>query len=230
MKNLLFLAALLCSGLLTAQVTQGRATFDKMTLEALQMTIDADYKEVADAWEDFFDDRYEIDFDKKDKDRDNITTYAEDAIVPLVSPSSANYYANFSGNDEVTRVSFAVSFGENDVMTKRTHTKSYDAARAIMTEFRTKFYTDYFDKRLEDARDDLADIRDDSQDASEDAKKARRKIEKYEDKINKYQRKIEDLKEEVGDELETAEEKAVRARQLEDRVRELERLRARYIQ
>jgi hypothetical protein len=214
---------------LTAQVKDARVEFDKTTMEALQMDIDADYKEVADVWENFWDDRYDVDFDKLDKDRGSIAMSAEQATVPIISPKNANLFAKTGGTEESCRVSFAIAYTANDVVTEDAHPKAYSAARAIMLEFRTFFYTQYFDEKLSDARDDLEDIRDDSSDASKDAKKARGKIKKYEEKIAKYRDKIDKMREEVGDELETAEEKANRAKELEQKIRKLEQLRARYL-
>jgi len=214
---------------LSAQVKTARTEFDKTTMEAMQIDIDADYKTVADVWEDFWEDRYEVDFDKLDKDRSSLAMLAEQASVPIISQKNADLYAKVGGTDESSRVSFAVAYTVNDVVTNETHPKSFQAASAIMLEFRTFFYTQYFDEKLSEARDDLDDIRDDSSDASKDAEKARSKIKKYEDKIAKYQDKIEKMREEVGDELETAEEKAARAKELEKKVRELERMRAKYL-
>ena len=230
MKLLFPICALLLSlSSLNAQVTDGRVTYDKSTFESLRLDIDADYKEVADEWEDFCKARYDVDFDKLDKDRGSIAMNAEQAIVPLVSSKNANLFSKVTGSDTRAEVALAVTFTENDVVTRSTHTESYDAAKAIMMEFRTYFYSQYFDDKLEEARDELNDMRDDSTDDSKDAQKARKKIEKYEEKIAKYERKIQDMREEVGDELESAEDKAQRARELESRVRELERMRAKYL-
>lgn len=229
MKYLLILLSTAFTFSLFAQVSTARTEFDKTTMEALRMDIDADYKKVADVWEEFWDDRYEVDFDKLDKDRGSIALKADQASVPIISQKNADLYAKVGGTDESSRVSFAISYTANDIVTKDVHPKAFTAAKAIMLEFRTFFYTQYFDEKLSEARDNLGDIRDDSTDASKDAEKARAKIKKYEDKIAKYQNKIEKMREEVGDELETAEEKAKRAKELEQKVRELERLRAKYV-
>lgn len=229
MKYLLILLFATFSYSIAAQVRTGPTEFDKTTMEALQMDIDADYKVVADVWEDFWDDRYDVDFDKLDKDRGSIAFKAEQASVPIISQKNADLFAKVGGTVESSRLSFAISFTVNDVVTMQAHPKSFEAAKAIMLEFRTFFYTSYFDKKLEEAREDLEDIRDDSSDASKDAEKARSKIKKYEDKIAKYRDKIDKMREEVGDELETAEEKALRAQELENRIRDLVRMKAKYV-
>jgi len=229
MKYLATLIALFVSLTGTAQITTGMAQYDKQTFESMSMTIDADYEVVADKWEDFWKDRYDVDFDKLDKDRGSFAMMADQASVPLISTKNANLFAKVSGTETKSEVDFAIAFTNNDVVTMKSHEKSFIAAKAIMSEFRTWFYTDYFDGRLEEARDELADMRDDRQDDSKDAAKARKKIKKYEEKIADYERKIEKMRTEVGDELESAEDKAKRAKELESRVRELERMRSRYL-
>jgi len=229
MKYLLIILSAIFAFPLSAQVGSARVEFDKTTMESLQMDIDASYKEVADVWENFWEDRYEVDFDKLDKDRGAIALKAEQASVPIISQKNADLFAKIGGTEESSRVSFAIAYTVNDVVTESAHPKAFTAARAIMLEFRTFFYTQYFDTKLSAAREDLEDIRDDSSDASKDAEKARKKIEKYEDKIAKYQDKIEKMREEVGDELETAEEKAKRAKELEQKIRKIEQMRARYV-
>lgn len=229
MKNFLILLAVIVALPMFAQVKTARTEFDKTTMESLRMDIDADYKEVADRWKDFWDDRYDVDFDKLDKDRNSITLKAEQAVVPIISAKNADLFAKFGGTDESAKLSFAVAFTANDIVTETMHPRSFTAAQAIMLEFRTFFYTKYFDEKLEAAREDLRDIRDDGSDANKDAKKARSEIKKLEDKIAKYQDKIDEMRKELSDELETAEEKAKRAKELEKKVRDLERLRARYV-
>ncbi|TXF88582.1 hypothetical protein FUA23_14030 [Neolewinella aurantiaca] len=229
MKYLFILLFTAYGFMLNAQVKSGITEFDKTSMSSLSMDLDADYEEVADVWEDFWKDRYDVDFDKLNKNRSSISYEAEQAVVPIISQKNADLYAKFGGTTESARVSFAIAYTANDVVTEEAHPKQYEAARAIMLEFRTFFYTQYFDEKLEKAREDLDDIRDDSSDASKDAEKARSKIEKYESKIEKYQEKIEKMRNEVGSDLETAEEKAKRAQELESKVRELERLRARYV-
>jgi|GEM_PF-2081647 len=229
MKNLFLLLLFISGASLCAQVTSRSVEFDKSNFDALQITIDADYEVVADVWEDFWEERYDVDFDKLDKDRASIALKADQASVPIISQKNADLFSKIGGTKEKATVSFAVTFTENDVVTRKTHAKSYDASEAIMTEFRTFFYTRYFDEKLEKARKELDDTRDDSSDDSKDAAKARRKIEKYEDKIEKLKSKIEDERREVGDELESAEMKARKAKELQERVRELEKMRARYL-
>lgn len=227
---LVLLLPLTASAQRGAQLRDVRTSYDKnISMESVEMIIDASVDEVSDRWEDFWDDRYDVDVDKLDKDKQSISFLGEQVSLPLVSSKNFDLYSKIGGTDEQVRVAMSVAYSANDVVSRDSHRESYEAVGAIMNEFRTYFYSTYFDEKLEEAREDLDDIRDDSADASKDAEKARKKIEKYEKKIEKYREKIEETREEVGDELETAEEKAARAKELEERVRELERMRAKYL-
>lgn len=229
MKNIFILLLTVCSSTVFGQITSAPTQFKKMNFDALRMTIDADYEVVAESWEDFWDERYDVDFDKLNKDKSSISFLAEQAVMPIISEKNANLYGKVGGTDISSTVSFAIAYTENDVVTRISYPRSYEAAEVVMLEFRTYFYTRYYDEKLSAVRGELEDLRDDSSDASDDADKARRKIEKYEAKIRKYQEKIDKERENVGEELETAEEKAARARELERELRELERNRARYL-
>ena len=93
MKNLLLLLALAFTIGLNAQITSRSVQFDKMNFEALQTNIDANYETVADVWEDFWEERYDVDFDKLDKDKASITFKAEQASVPLISQKNADLFS-----------------------------------------------------------------------------------------------------------------------------------------
>ncbi len=230
MRQLLFLLLFSCTAGLTAQISEGMATYDDINLQSLRMTIDAPADEVEERWEEFWEDRYDIDIDKLDKDRNSLAYLAEQVRLPLVSSKNVNLYSKVSDVDNRSDVALAFAYNESDVITRGSHPDSYRAAEAIMNEFRTLFYQQHFDEMIAEVRDDLEDVRDDGRDDSKDAEKARRKIEKYKDKIADYEQKIVDLREEVGEELDSSEEMAARATELERKLRDLEQQRSRYVQ
>ena len=229
MRLLSIFTLLLITNALSAQVQSAMTTYDDQTFPSLRLTLDAPAEEVGEQWEDFLDDRYDVDIDRLDKDRNSMAYRAEQVVLPLVGQKNLDIYTKVTDVDNRTDVALALAYTAEDVVTKQAYPDAYSAAEAILNEFRTAFYTKYFDDQLADARDDLEDMRDDSQDDSKDAEKARRKIAKYRDKIDKYEERIIDLREEVGDELESSEDKALRAAELENRVREIERRRATYL-
>ena len=226
---LLFITSGFAAAQQTATVTDGTTTYDKKTLPSMSIQLDAPVEVVYDIWDDFWDERYDIDIDRTDKDGDNIAYLAEQVPLRSLGDKNLDVYSSVDGDEQRSMVNLSLAYAENDVITRTNHQADYGTASAILDEFRTYFYQRYFDEQLSDTRDELADLRDDSQDASEDAEKARKKIAKYEDKIEKYRRKIEDTREEVGDELQTAEEKSERVRALEAQLQDLERARKQYL-
>ena len=230
MRFLSLLLCFTCTLTATAQISEGMATYDDKTLTSLRMTIDAPADEVEERWEEFWEDRYDIDIDKLDKDRNSMAYKAEQVRLALVSNKNLDLYSKVTDVDNRSDIAVAFAYTDSDVISRGAYPDSYRAAESILTEFRTTFYQQYFDERIADVRKDLEDVRDDSRDDTEDAEKARRKIDKYKDKIAKYERRIEDLRDEVGDELESSEEMATRATELERKLRDLEQQRARYLQ
>ena len=223
----------LCIGVLSAQqsatVVDGTTTYDKKTLPSMSIQLDAPVDRVYDIWDDFWDERYDIDIDRTDKDGDNIAYLAEQVAVRNLGDKNLDVYSSVGGNDQRTTVNLSLAYTPTDVITRTNHEGDYRTASALLEEFRTYFYQRYFDTQLTTTREELADLRDDSQDASKDAEKARKKIAKYEDKIEKLNHRIEKTREDVGDELQTAEEKDQRVRELEAKLQELERTRKNYL-
>ena len=225
--SLLLLLFVTCAAY--GQVRSAMTTYEEQSYSSLRLTLDAPADEVEEVWEDFWEDRYDIDLDRLDKDRNSIAQRAQQVKLPLVSQGNIDLYTKVTDTDNRSDVAMAILIDGKDAVTQGNDPGAYRAAEAIMNEFRTVFYTTYFDDQLAEAREDLEDMRDDSQDDSKDAEKARRKIEKYQEKIEKYEEKIIDLREEVGDEIDSSEDKALRAAELESRVREIERRRATYL-
>lgn len=226
---LILLSGVELIGQRSAMITDTNTEYDKRQLPSLTLSLDAAVESVYEPWQDFWEDRYDIDIDRTDKDRNAIAYLAEQVNLAGISPKNLDLYSSVDGTDRVSTVSMSLAFTETEVVTSRSPAATYMAAKAILEEFRTYFYTSYFDTRISEMRDELGDIRDDGQGASKDAKKARSKIEKYQDKIEKYERKIEDTREEVGDELQTAEQKATRITELEAELRKLEASRRNYL-
>ena len=223
------LALLIFPLILSAQLTDGMVRYDKQNYNSLRLTVDAPADEVEDRWEDFWDDRYDVDLDKLDKDRNSIAQVAEQVNVSILSPKTLNLYSKITDANGRSDVALAVVFSPTDVVTRSAYPDAYRATETLLNEFRTYFYTKYFDEQIADVRDDLEDMRDDSQDDSKDAEKARRKIEKYREKIADYEEKIVELREEAGDELESSEEKARKAEELQTKLRDLEARRTQYL-
>ncbi|MCP9235422.1 hypothetical protein [Lewinella sp. JB7] len=213
----------------TAQLRDATVEYDKRQLPSLSLTLEAPVEAVYDPWQDFWEDRYDVDIDRADKDGNDIAYLAEQVNLPALSDKSFDLYTSVEGGEDRSRVNLAITFSESDVVTQQNHAATYSAARGVLEEFRTYFYTTYFDERINETRELLEDVRDDSSSASKDAEKAREKIAKYEDKIEKLQRKIEDTRDEVGDELQTAEEKSRRVRELERELDELQRSRRKFV-
>ncbi len=212
-----------------ADITDGNTEYDKKTLPSLILSLEAPVEAVYEPWQAFWEERYAIDIDRADKDRNSIAYLASQVSLPGISDKNLDLYTNVYGDERGSQVALSMAFSDTDVVDRNKYPSGYTAARAVLEEFRTYFYTGYFDRRQEEVAEALEEVRDDSQDASKDAQKARSQIEKYEKKIEKLRRKIEDTREEVGDELQTAEEKATRVRELEDELRTLQVDRRKYL-
>lgn len=212
-----------------ATITEGTTEYDQRRLSSMTIALDAPVDAVYDRWEEFWEDRYDIDIDRTDKDGSSIAYLAEEIQLPGVSTAPVALYSNVDGTDQRSTVSISVATGDDMVITRSNDASAFEGASTKLREFQTYFYTRYFDERITDLRDDLEDARDDREDASSDATKAREKIRKYEEKIADLREKIEETREEVGEELEAAEENERRVLDLEAELQRLEQSRRKYL-
>ncbi len=206
-------------------ITDGSTEYDKKTLPSLVLSIDAPVDAVYEPWQDFWEERYSIDIDRADKDRNSIAYLAPQVSVPAVGEKNVDLYTNVYGDDQGSKVALSLAYSDSDVVNRAKYPSAYAAGKALLEEFRTYFYTTYFDNRISETREALESMKEDSADASKDVEKARSKIEKYEKRIDKLRGKIDDAREEVGDDLQTSEDKTIRIRQLEDQLQQLQQSR-----
>ncbi|OAV45416.1 hypothetical protein A3850_013340 [Lewinella sp. 4G2] len=206
----------------------GNIKYEDQSISSLKFSVDGPADEIEEAWEDYFDERYDLKLDKLDKDRGSIAYRNENATLTLLTSKPVTLYSKVAEIEGGAQISVAMT-DANGAYTETNNATAMLAVRAMIEDFKNRFYTDYFDEQLEDARKELEDARDDSQDDTKDAERARKKIEKYRDKIADYEKKIQDLRDEVGDELLSAEEEAARAARIEDKIREIQVRRARYL-
>ena len=213
----------------SANIRNSTTEYDRKTMPSQVLSLDAPVDQVYDRWEEFWEDRYDIDIDRSDKDGSSIAYLAEQIGLAKLGDKQIDFYSNVDGSKESSTVSVTFAYADDDVVTATNHAATFRSVATYLDEFRTYFYQTYFDEQLAETRDELEDMRGDTQDASKDAQKAREKIEKYEDKIEKLRKKIEDTREEVGDELRTEEENARRVRELEARLQQLQSARKNYL-
>ena len=211
------------------QVTETTTEYDKKRLTSQTITLDAPVDAVYDIWQDFWEDRYDVDIDRSDKDGSNIAYLAKGVSLADISSQSFNLYSSVDGTDKVSTVSISVGYDGDRVSTRDNDPAGYRAAADKLTEFRTFFYTRYFDERISEVRESLDDAKDEREDATGDAEKARKQIAKYEKKIEDLRRRIEKTREDVGDELKAAETSEDRVRELEEELRRLQSSRANYV-
>ncbi|MGB3546678.1 MAG: hypothetical protein WBA17_06870 [Saprospiraceae bacterium] len=230
-KLALFAFFLCITGTISAQsyVEETSTTFDKRSMSAVMVRIDAPRDAVEDKWDEFWDDKYDVDIDKKDKDRNQITMVAEQVSIPAVSDKNFDLMTKVADSGDGSTVYMGVSFGYDVEASNTQYTSSYQAAKAIMRDFQTYFYDKYFGDQLAELNDELKDVRDDREDASEDQQKSKKKIEKWQKKIADYEEKIQDERDDIGEEIVTEQDKAEKVAELEQRIREIEQMKSRYM-
>lgn len=205
------------------------ATFNEQSVPSQSITLDAGKDKVEDLWDQFWDDRFDVDIDRSNRDKNSTTYLAEAVTVNIVSDKTMDVLSNVIGSENRSEVQLTVRFGYDVVVDQNTFPVEYGKTGMVLDDFQTYFYDRYFGERIAEVKDRLADVQDDKEDAVEDQSKAASKIRKWEDKILKYEEKIADARAEIGDEESIEASKADRVKELERELAELERMRRRYV-
>ena len=130
----LSLLSFVVTGQRTAQLSDTQTEYDKKSLPSLTLSLDAPVDAVYDPLQEFWEDRYDIDIDREDKDGNNISYLAEQVRLPSVGPKNVDLYVNADGTDKVSTVSLSIAFDGSTVVTKRDQPQAYQAARDLLEE------------------------------------------------------------------------------------------------
>lgn len=227
-----FLFAFLLVSTVSAQrskVMSTTATYEKDAMAAQSITLDAGRSKVQDLWDQFWDERFDVDIDRFDREKSSASYLSEEVIVSTISDKTMDVLSKVSGSSNRSEVQLSIRFGYDMVVDNNKFPMEFKKAGMILDDFQTYFYERYFSEKITDLKDRLEDVRDEKEDAADDQSKASKKIAKYQDKIRKYEEKIIEEREEMGEERTVEASKADRLRELEKELSELERMRRRYV-
>ena len=197
------------STLATAQVGRIMETtveYDKTTVDALAVTLQPERKDVQEAFEDWMDDRYDINLKRGGLFANKRTQKAEDAIIPAISADRITFMTKTEEVGDETRLYVFAMRGNNPV--DRADYKAFTGMENIFDSFLSSYQPEYYEERVAEAREELEDLREDLKDAQDDIADNKEKIAK----LQKENTELEDKSAKLREEIKTA-EVAVRTRE-----------------
>lgn len=231
-KIFLFLSATFT---LTSAFAQAKAitstTFDKASLAAHEITIEAPADIVIDLWDDYWDDRYDVDIDREDRNREREVYNAKGVTVEAISEKQVDVYSKVAEiDDNTSKVSLGIGLGYDVYASADNFSSSYNTAGEILSAFEPYFYQKYYGEKLSGLKEQLEDARDEKSDLESDLEKSNRRIERWEEDIVKLREDIEKERKEISEARSSMTEQTTKVQQLESDVREMEQLFSRWKQ
>lgn len=207
----LFTTLLLALFTLTAAAQVGRIqestiTEDKQRVDALSVIVQPERKDMQKAFDDWMDDRYNINMKGGGLFANKRTRNAEDVIIPAIDADPITFMTRTETVGEETRMYIYASRNGNFI--DRADYKAFTGMENIFDSFLSSYLPEYYEERVEEAREELEDLRDELADAEEDFADNEEKIAK----LQKENRKLEDKQANLRQQIADA-EKAVTRRQ-----------------
>lgn len=189
-----FLLMLMFSTATFAQVGRIEQTsidHDKSRVDALTVTMKPERKDIQKAFDDWIDDRYDINMKGGGLFSDKNMRQAEAVNIPAISTDNITLYTMTEEKNGESRMTIFASRGLGNYF-KSSDYPAFTGLEAIMDNFLSSYLPEYYEERVAEATEELEDFR-------KDQKKAREDITDNEKKIKKLQEENEKLREQVSD-------------------------------
>lgn len=181
------------------------ASFDKVSMAAYEIQIDVAPDRVIDLWDDFWDDRYKVDVDREDRNRNREIYMAKEVTVESISDKQIDIYSSITTTDEErAKVSLGFGVGYDVYVNQENFGTIFAAAERILNEFEAYSYQTVYskiveerEKMLKDAIDEKEDLQDDIKKNESDIESAQKKIADLESEIKKAQQDNEEARKKV---------------------------------
>lgn len=176
--------------------------YDKQNVDALMVSMKPERKDVQKAFDDWINDRYDINMKGGGLFSDKNTRMAEAVSIPAVSSDNINLMTMTEETGRETKMYLFASRGLSNFI-ERNEREAFDGMERVFDSFLSSYLPEYYEERVAEAEEELEDLRKD--------------LEKNQDDIKKNEKEIRDLREEN-------EELAQEADELRDKIRDSEKM------
>ncbi len=208
-----------------SSIGEAFTAFDDRQMNAHHLILEADLENVKTYWEQYWKERYDVDFDREERKREMQILRAEAVMVPTLSDRRADLFAKIdSENKDRTHLYFAIALGYDIAAGPTQYSDIYENGRSVMRDFEPYFYQTYYDDQISDVRAELEDIRDDREDAEDRRGDRRDQIDHWQRDIERREKKIRKARAALADGRGDSEDAEERSKEIDEWQREIERL------
>lgn len=183
------------------QVTESNTMMDKTSMNVAVVEIEAPRDRVEEILVDYLEDRYKIDLDRKNKEKQSVTWLADQIEIRDLNNGAIDLWAKVAATGENrTSVMLAASKGYDNSISSATDARAYRNLEMISDNFTKYFYRTYYDQQLElkteaveEATEQREDLIKENKKLTEDIAKKEKEIAEAKAQIQKNETELETL-------------------------------------
>lgn len=173
------------------RIEQTTVEHEKTRVDALTVTMKPERSDVQKAFDDWIDDRYDVNMKGGGLFSDKNMRRAEAVNIPAISTDNITLYTNTEERNGETRMTIFASRGNGNYVSDGDY-KAFSGLEDIMDNFLSSYLPEYYEERVAEAKEELEDLK-------KDQKKAREDIADNEERIKKLNRENEKLESEISE-------------------------------
>lgn len=206
MKNLhrtIFTSLLICLFQFAAFAQVGRierttVEYDKQRADALTVTMKPERKDIQKAFDDWMDERYDINMKGGGLFSDKNTRRAEGVNIPAISADKISIFTRTEERSGETRMTIFASRGLGNFVDGGDY-QAFTGLEDVFDSFLSSYLPEYYAERVSKARELLEDLRKDFTDAKDDVTKNEERIRDLERENDKLRREMTELEKKIYD-------------------------------
>lgn len=176
---LLFLLLSFSVSAQVGRISSTSLTYEKSQVDALTVTIQPERKDAQKAFDDWIDDRYDINMKGGGLFGDKNIRSAEAIIIPQISPDNITLFTKTETRGGETRMSIFVSKGLGNYL-ESSETLAFSGLENLFDDFLSNYLPEYHAERVAEAQEVLEELREEYADTEKDIAKNDEEIEELE--------------------------------------------------
>ena len=172
--------------------------YDKQRVDALTVSIKPARKDIQKAFDDWMDDRYDINMKGGGLFSDKNMRQAEAVTIPAISDENITLMARTEERGGETYMTLFATRGLGNYITSADY-RAFDGMERVFDAFLSDYLPEYYEERVAEAREELEDLRDDLADAEEDVQDNEKKIEKLRRENEELRTSMTELRQKITD-------------------------------
>lgn len=181
----------------TLERSESTVKYEKEQYTAIQVRMNPSAKKVKEAWEDFMDDKYDVNIKGSGFLTNKDVLYAEKARIPKVSDRAMDLYTKIVEKKGETTFAVFGRFGYDILIDPSKTPDAFRALQEITDEFLAQFLPEFYQSQVEEQSKKVENFRKKIEDLEKDISNREKKIKDLEKDIQKITKDLEDQRKQL---------------------------------